>query len=141
MEVSMNTERERPGMGRWVLAGVLAVAALGLATPAPAADGRTPGGKVSIAAVAEALAKSDKDEGARDRVIAFVSGSVEAAVAMNERAAKAGHPLFCKKGEGKLDGPGLIDAFHRAAPDESRWGEADAASAIVDHLIRTLPCG
>ncbi|KAA5610285.1 hypothetical protein [Rhodovastum atsumiense] len=97
--------------------------------------------KVSIAMVAEALQKAGADPAIRERMGAYVSGLVETMAVMNDRVQKlTGHRLYCKPAAGSLDGAELMEAFHRAAPDQAGWGQAEATPVIVDLLIAKYPC-
>lgn len=112
----------------------------GLPDPVFAADGRTPDGRISVALVAGQLEAAGSDAAAGRLLTAYIAGVIESALAMNDRATAQGRPVFCKKGEGNLDGPTLLALFRKAAPDPSTWADTAATPIIVQHLVSLYPC-
>ncbi|WP_341677096.1 hypothetical protein [Niveibacterium sp. SC-1] len=121
-----------------------ALAAVVLCQSATAwAASRTPKGRVSIAQVVAWVDTAASDPAANDRLVSYVSGVVEGALAANAVLQRKGQaPLLCPppQGQGRMDGAQIVAGMHTAQPDTKRWPDTEATPALLELLLRSYPC-
>jgi len=114
-----------------------------LVTPAGLAAGRTPSGRISVAQVMAWLESASSDAAANERLVLYVSGVVESALAASSTVQKRGDAaLLCPpaSGKGKMDGAQIATWLRAAEPDAKRWPETEATPIVLAQFLRAYPC-